>query len=160
MKADPEFRFHTQEILRFGDQDSQGHINNAVYSTLFECNRVAFQTTASHLKLESDQVVVVAAVAIDFLRKRKKEKPSSIQDVENSVHISHDGISIDTIGMKAIVDNLNENQRILVEYIYFKGYTPKETSETLNIPLRMVKTRNRNCIFQLRENMTLEFEWM
>lgn len=68
MKADPEFRFHTQEILRFGDQDSQGHINNAVYSTLFECNRVAFQTTASHLKLESDQVVVVAAVAIDFLR--------------------------------------------------------------------------------------------
>ncbi len=89
--------------------------------------------------------------AIDFLRKRKKENPSSIQDVENSVHISNDGISTDTIGMKAIVENLNENQRILVEYIYFKGYTQQEVSDELDIPLGTVKTRIRAAVGELKK---------
>jgi len=67
---------------------------------------------------------------------------------------------IDSIGFKKLAKDLKKKYIQIVDLIYFKGYTPKETSETLNIPLRMVKTRNRNCIFQLRENMTLEFEWM
>ncbi|WP_323037629.1 thioesterase family protein [Pararhodobacter sp.] len=66
--TDGQLRFRTQETLRFGDQDVQGHINNAVYSTLLECNRVAFQTTGKCLVLEPTQNVVVAAIAIDFLR--------------------------------------------------------------------------------------------
>jgi len=64
----PRLPFRTQEVLRFGDQDVQGHINNAVYSTLFECNRVAFQSTDRCLTVDPGQVVVVAAIAIDFLR--------------------------------------------------------------------------------------------
>lgn len=68
MDLNPDLRFHTEEVLRFGDQDRQGHINNAVYSTLFECNRVAFQSTSGHLALEEGQAIVIAAIAIDFLR--------------------------------------------------------------------------------------------
>lgn len=67
-QAPADLRFQTSEALRFGDQDKQGHINNAVYSTLFECNRVAFQTTGQCLALEAHQVVVIAAIAIDFQR--------------------------------------------------------------------------------------------
>lgn len=69
--------FHTQEKLRFGDQDIQGHINNAVYSTLFECNRVAFQTTQKCLILDPNQVVVVAAISIDF--RRELHWPATIE---------------------------------------------------------------------------------
>ncbi len=89
--------------------------------------------------------------AIDVLRKRKKENPSSIQDVENRVLMSQDGISTDTIGIKAIVENLDENQRILVEYIYFKGYTQQEASEELDIPLGTVKTRIRAAVNELKK---------
>jgi RNA polymerase sigma-70 factor (ECF subfamily) len=34
--------------------------------------------------------------------------------------------------------------------LYFKEFTQKETSEELDIPLGTIKTRNRNCIKDLR----------
>lgn len=89
--------------------------------------------------------------SIDFIRKTKKENPSSIQDLENNVHISNDGISVDTIGIASLVDNLNEDQRILVEYIYFKGYTQQEVSDELGIPLGTVKTRIRSAVGELKK---------
>jgi len=56
----------------------------------------------------------------------------------------------DAIGIKKYVDILQEKCKKIIEYLYFKGYTQKETSEELNIPLGTVKTRNRNCINELR----------
>jgi RNA polymerase sigma-70 factor, ECF subfamily len=89
--------------------------------------------------------------SIDFLRKIKNENASSIQDVENYVHMPTDGISIDTIGLSSLVDNLNEDQRILVEYIYFKGFTQQEVSDELGIPLGTVKTRIRSAVTELKK---------
>ena len=43
----------------------------------------------------------------------------------------------------------------IIEMLYFKGYTQKETSKQLDIPLGTVKTRNRSCISKLRENITV-----
>lgn len=90
--------------------------------------------------------------AIDFLRKTKKENPASIQDIENNVHISDAAAqNIDTIGVTALVDNLKEDQRILVEYIYFKGFTQQEVSDELGIPLGTVKTRIRTAVQELKK---------
>ncbi|MFA7275023.1 MAG: sigma-70 family RNA polymerase sigma factor [Crocinitomicaceae bacterium] len=90
--------------------------------------------------------------AIDFLRKTKKENPASIQDLENSVHVSDVAAqNIDTIGIAALVDNLNEDQRILIEYIYFKGFTQQEVSDELGIPLGTVKTRIRAAVQELKK---------
>ncbi|MEX0363076.1 MAG: RNA polymerase sigma factor [Allomuricauda sp.] len=63
---------------------------------------------------------------------------------ENSVNIEHIGRFINKLKQKCIE---------LIDLLYFKGYTQKEVSETLNIPVGTVKTRNRSCISQLRENM-------
>lgn len=65
--AESSLPFHTQEGLRFGDQDVQGHVNNSVYSTLFECSRVSFQTNPNSLFLAPGQRVVLVAIAIDFV---------------------------------------------------------------------------------------------
>lgn len=51
--------------------------------------------------------------------------------------------------------NLKEKCLEIIEMLYFKGYTQKETSEQLDIPIGTVKTRNRSCISKLRENMTV-----
>ena len=41
----------------------------------------------------------------------------------------------------------------VVDLLYFKGYTQKEASEELQIPLGTIKTHNRNCIKQLRADL-------
>lgn len=90
--------------------------------------------------------------AIDFLRKTKKERASSIQDVENSVDMAG-GMTpnINAIGLSELVGNLQEDQRILVEYIYFKGFTQQEVSDELEIPLGTVKTRIRSAVKELHK---------
>ena len=66
--------------------------------------------------------------------------------------------TIDTSALKKLVLNLKEKCLEIIEMLYFKGYTQKEASSELDIPLGTVKTRNRSCISQLRENMTLEWK--
>ncbi len=68
-----------------------------------------------------------------------------------------DAESLDTTGLKKLLMNLKKKCVQIIELLYFKGYTQKQAAEELGIPLGTVKTRNRNCIGQLRDNMTLEW---
>ena len=60
---------------------------------------------------------------------------------------------IDVDGLKRMVNNLKKKCIEIIEMLYFRGYTQKETAEELEIPVGTVKTRNRSCISQLRKNM-------
>lgn len=61
--------FRTQEKLRYRDMDPQGHINNSVYATLFEQNRVAFQSEPEGFFCEeTGQTAVLATLTIEFLQ--------------------------------------------------------------------------------------------
>tara|TARA_B100000809_G_scaffold263667_1_gene317489 strand:- start:2093 stop:2623 length:531 start_codon:yes stop_codon:yes gene_type:complete len=57
---------------------------------------------------------------------------------------------VDAIGIEKYVKALGEKCKKIIEFLYFKGYTQKETSEELDIPIGTIKTRNRNCIKELR----------
>jgi RNA polymerase sigma-70 factor (ECF subfamily) len=57
----------------------------------------------------------------------------------------------DAIGIAKFVSKLAEKCIEVIDLLYFKGYTQKEASETLGMPIGTIKTRNRNCINQLRE---------
>lgn len=63
--------------------------------------------------------------------------------------------STDAIGIAKFVNKLAEKCIKVIELLYFKGFTQKEASETLDIPIGTIKTHNRNCIKELRE-MVLE----
>ncbi|WP_100614887.1 RNA polymerase sigma factor [Confluentibacter citreus] len=58
--------------------------------------------------------------------------------------------STDAIGIKKFVTKLAEKCKQVIELLYFKGYTQSEVSETLDMPIGTVKTRNRQCIQELR----------
>ena len=60
---------------------------------------------------------------------------------------------VDTKGLRNLVKNLKEKCVQIIELLYFRGYTQKDAAEELAIPIGTVKTRNRSCISQLRENM-------
>lgn len=62
---------------------------------------------------------------------------------------------VDVIGLKKLLKGLKERCNQIIELLYFKGFTQKEAAEQLNIPIGTVKTRNRSCIQQIRENIGL-----
>jgi RNA polymerase sigma-70 factor (ECF subfamily) len=92
--------------------------------------------------------------SIDTLRSRSYQnsrKNQSIQDNVDTLQVT-DIIQpgIDTIGLRKILEKLKEEQRVLIELAYFKGYTHEEIAELEKIPLGTVKTRIRNALIQLR----------
>ena len=62
-------QFPTQitEKLRYGDTDRQGHINNAVYSTLCESGRVGFLYDPKQPFLQPGAQYVIAQLKINFI---------------------------------------------------------------------------------------------
>jgi len=92
--------------------------------------------------------------SIDTLRSKSYQnsrKNQSIQDNVDTIQVT-DVLQpgIDTIGLRKVLEKLKEEQRILIELAYFKGYTHEEIAELEKIPLGTVKTRIRNALIQLR----------
>ena len=57
----------TEDVLRFGDTDAIGHVNNSVFSVLCESGRVNLFRTRIDPTLPQGRYFVIAHVAIDFL---------------------------------------------------------------------------------------------
>ena len=94
-------------------------------------------------------------MAIDTTRSKSYKKElqnQNIDDYVNTVNRTEQvQTKVDHIGLKEVVARLKPEQKILIDKIYFEGYTQEETSEELNIPLGTVKTRVRAAIKLLRE---------
>lgn len=63
---------------------------------------------------------------------------------------------MDAIGIKKYIALLEPICKKVIDLLFFKGYTQKEASEELDIPLGTVKTRNRICIKKLREILDIQ----
>ena len=94
--------------------------------------------------------------AIDKLRSRGEIMQGKIQTGEDIVYKQEQGLKTeqqtDTIGLKAIVAEMQPEHKTIVELAYFKGYTLDEISKALDIPLGTVKTRMRKAISLLRQH--------
>jgi RNA polymerase sigma factor (sigma-70 family) len=92
--------------------------------------------------------------AIDYTRSKrfKQSKQNLNSDFFVDILESSDCLdnSTDAIGINEFVKKLADKCKAIIELLFFKGYTQKEPSEELDIPLGTIKTRNRNCIAELR----------
>ncbi len=52
----------------------------------------------------------------------------------------------DHIGIKEITEKLNADQKLIIDKLYFEGFTQSEVAEELRIPLGTVKTRARTAL--------------
>ncbi|WP_405382684.1 RNA polymerase sigma factor [Maribacter sp. LLG6340-A2] len=95
--------------------------------------------------------------AIDEIRSKtyKNQKKNLSADYFVGILESREeeNMTVDTKGLRKLVKNLKEKCVQIIELLYFRGYTQKDAAEELDIPIGTVKTRNRSCISQLRENM-------
>ena len=93
--------------------------------------------------------------AIDKTRSKAFKNSKKNLDADYVVDILQNSESLDNktdaIGIGKFVSKLAKKCIEVIELLYFKGYTQKEASEELNIPIGTIKTHNRNCIKELRD---------
>jgi RNA polymerase sigma factor (sigma-70 family) len=83
-----------------------------------------------------------------FKNSRKNLSTSNFVDILSS----SDNLNKKTnaIGIKKYVDALKPACIKIIDLLFFKGYTQADAAKELDIPLGTLKTRNRNCIKELR----------
>jgi len=97
--------------------------------------------------------------SIDILRKTKKQKLNVDLDLDNLESDTNYDFSISEraeqkdIILKAM-ESISPEQKEIIELIYFEGYTFKEASEILDIPLGTAKTRIHLGIAKLRDKLS------
>lgn len=95
--------------------------------------------------------------AIDKVRSKAFKKSTKNQDFETfAFFLENDenlNSKMDSLGIKKWVDKLKPMCKKVIDLLFFKGYTQNEAAETLDIPLGTVKSRNRNCLKKLREEI-------
>ncbi|MDY0779778.1 RNA polymerase sigma factor [Tenacibaculum sp. IB213877] len=88
---------------------------------------------------------------------RSKDFKNNSKNLNDQIFVdiigTHDNLNekTDSIGIRSFVSQLADTCKKIIDLLYFKGYTQKEASESLNMPLGTIKTKNRNCINALRE---------
>ncbi len=97
--------------------------------------------------------------AIDELRSKSHKREKLNLSVDFFVGIlerpeEDKGGDFDVDRLEKMLTKLKKKCIELIELLYFRGYSQKDASEELEIPVGTVKTRIRNCISQLRKNMT------
>lgn len=100
-------------------------------------------------------VNITRNLAIDKIRSKEFRNRSQNQDIEKSVitidQSNRHSYNPDLMGLKELVNKLKPEQKILIDMVYFQGYTQAEVSEKLNMPLGTVKTRLRAAIMVLKK---------
>ncbi len=97
--------------------------------------------------------------AIDELRSKSHKKEKLNLNTDFFVGIlerpaEDKGGDFDVDRLEKMLTKLKKKCIELIELLYFRGYSQKDASEELEIPVGTVKTRIRNCISQLRKNMS------
>jgi len=92
--------------------------------------------------------------AIDQLRSRgeiNSQRNEDIDSLSREINLLHQTqYNPEHIGLRQLVSVLSPAQILVLEMVYFQGYTQSEAAEVLNIPVGTVKTRIRIAIKTLR----------
>ncbi len=99
-------------------------------------------------------VRIARNTAIDMIRSKNYSQMIRLVSLDNlhsckkSTTIS---ISVDTIDVRSKVAKLDAKSSVILNLIYFEGYTSSEVAKELNIPLGTVKSRIRKGYKDLRK---------
>jgi len=101
-------------------------------------------------------VNIARHLAIDKLRSKDFKNQNKNQQLENNVTFIDEQKNTvykpELLGIKDLVQTLQPEQKLILELVYFKGYTHVEAADELGIPLGTIKTRLRMAIIQLRKH--------
>ena len=96
--------------------------------------------------------------AIDFTRSRRYKTNEKSQPLLTAYSYSSElseQMSTDQIGLQELVEKLKPEQKVIIDLLYFEGYTQSEAAKKLDIPLGTVKTRVRAAL-RILKNITYQ----
>lgn len=100
--------------------------------------------------------------AFDYLKSKSynnKLKNQSIDDfIHEAEHSESAYIKSELIGLSKLIQVLKNDQRELIDMVYFKGFTQEEAAKNLSIPSGTVKTRIRAALIHLRNYLKSEIK--
>nr|MBS0038355.1 RNA polymerase sigma factor [Saprospiraceae bacterium] len=106
-------------------------------------------------KLYTWMFQIVRNTALDKVRLKYNKVEIQTDDLavftEAAIEKSSHTLNEDQVGLQEVVNNLNKDQRIIIDLAYFGGFTQDEISKKLGIPLGTVKTRARSGLKALRK---------
>ncbi|MEP5614367.1 MAG: sigma-70 family RNA polymerase sigma factor [Cyclobacteriaceae bacterium] len=99
-------------------------------------------------------------LSIDKLRSKELKKAQKTDDLGDYVNDTKSAGSthqdIDGIGMKEAMRGLRDEEKFVLEMVYFKGYTQSEIEKEFGIPLGTIKTRLRMALVNMRKILNVE----
>lgn len=115
----------------------------------------AAQYNAKKGRLFTWMVRIARNAAIDEKRSKRYKNSLKTYDLyDNQAAVEKNSFivqNIDMIGVRELIEQLNTKYRVIIELIYFQGYTQVEASQELAIPLGTVKTRVKKAISYLKK---------
>lgn len=92
--------------------------------------------------------------SIDEIRSKAYKNSRKNLSTTNFVDIlkSSDSLNskMDALGIKKFIAKLKPTCVSIIDLLFFKGFTQADAAKQLEIPLGTLKTRNRNCLKELR----------
>lgn len=122
--------------------------------------KYAKQYDSSKGRLYTWFVNIARNTAIDKVRSagfRKDQKTGSIENLVNTDNAGAEEITLADSGLRTVIQSLDEKYRLLIDLVYFQGYSQREIERELNIPLGTVKTRLRAAMTELRTKLGKDY---
>ncbi len=145
MQQDSQFSYYHPIQIRYGDLDSQRHVNNAVYLTYLESARLGYYEQAGIWKRDNGLLtaMVVARIEIDYLTPIFFGQAIQV------------GLRMDNIGQKSLtfayqIDSVDEDQAYAKGKIVMVAY---DDQKQLSIPVPSA-WREKITHFENRRNCT------
>lgn len=97
-------------------------------------------------------LIITRSTAIDRLRKENRHLSRTETMTENVAEEPEQGIPWhDKYHLQKLLGSLPQEQRLLIEMAFLKGFTHRELAEHLDLPLGTVKHRIRSGLMKLKD---------
>ncbi len=92
--------------------------------------------------------------ALNYVNSKASRNANRTQGAENLVYISDESKEVyrqDVLDLPKCLNEIDIIYQQVLSYVYLKGYTQKEVSDKLNIPLGTIKSRVKIGLRELRK---------
>lgn len=130
----------------------EAHAEDAIQKSFLKIWNSIGQYDSEKSTLFTWMATIVKNTSIDMTRlvSFQKEKKSETFDI--NVHkAGTDQIDESKMDTLTIIDGLDSKYAIILDYLYLRGYSQRELSDELGIPIGTIKTRVKKAIDILRK---------
>lgn len=138
--------------MAFRILNNEAHAEDAIQKSFLKIWNNIGQYNSDKSTLFTWMVRIVKNTAIDTSRLVSFQKENKSETFDINVHkVGSQEIDDSKIDALNMIDGLDEKYAIVLDYLYLRGYTQKELSLELDMPIGTIKTRVKKAIGILRD---------